>query len=185
MKRIGIPIFHAKGTKVCVLDPVMGKLPPHVSAANWGADWVTNNVEQYMQAFDASHHCAWVVDECGIWSERYRDIMAISQIAKTGGNFSNLGVFMAQRLLMIPPNIRKLCECAVLFRQSREDLEDLALLLDDPAVMEAATLDQGEFVVIEPFKPARRGRLFTMDEKKRTITFHYGKDKGIALPILE
>lgn len=160
LKQVGIPDLRRRGVLVSVLDPIMGPLPPNVSKANWGADWVTDNVEHFMGAFDRSSHCAWVVDECGVWSKNYKDINAISRIAVAGGNFGHLGIFVAQRTMMIPPNIRNMCDTAVLFKQSPDDLYDLATLMDEPEILKAAELEQGCYMMVQSFKKPTIHRLF-------------------------
>ncbi len=156
LKRIGIPWYRRQGIRSVVLDPILGGLDPNVAKAQWGADFVTNDVDLFMDIFTRSDHCVFVVDECGRMCSDYKDRVKLEAIPVTGGNRGNLGVFVCQRIMMVPPNIRNLCDTAVLFRQQRADLEDLAALFDEPAVLDAATFGKGEYMMVAPFaKPTR------------------------------
>lgn len=159
LKRVGIPWLRRQGVSVAVLDPILGGLDANVAKGQWGADYVTDNVDAFMSIFRASHHCAFVVDECGRMCSEYENRIKLEAIPVTGGNRGNLGLFVGQRTMMVPPNIRNLCDSAVLFRQQQADLEDLARLFDEPRILEAATFGQGEYMMVEPFKEPTRHRL--------------------------
>lgn len=152
LKKVGIPHLRRQGIRVVVLDPILGGLDPNIAKAQWGAEYVTNDANAFMAIFRASHHCAFVVDECGRLCTDYETRLKIEEIPVTGGNRGNLGIFVGQRCMMVPPNIRNLCDAAVLFRQQRKDLEELAALFDEPRIVEAATYGKGEYMMVEPFK---------------------------------
>ena len=158
LKRHGIPTLRASGIPVCVLDPVFGGLDPNQAKAIWGADWVTDDPYRFVAACRKSHGCAWVVDEMSRW--KYKELDEIEYIAVASGNHGNLGIFVAQRLMMVRPNIRNQCETAVIFNQTDDDLEDLAARFNQPQIMAAAKFPKGVFMQVEPFKTPVIGRLF-------------------------
>jgi len=150
LKKIGVPWYRGQGTRVIVLDPVLGGLPLDVARMQWGgADFVTNNVDWFMEIFKRSDHCAFIVDECGRLCNDYKTRIKIEEIPVTGGNRANLGIFVGQRVMMVPPNIRGMCESAMVFRQQSEDLKDLASLFNEEAIKQAVGFRKGQYLMIK------------------------------------
>lgn len=85
---------------------------------------------------------------------------AIEEIAFMSGNNGHLCYFIAQRLMMVPPNVREQCSTAVIFRQAPKSLALLADQFDEPRIMEARQYPKGVAMKIEPFEDPRVLRLF-------------------------
>lgn len=147
-----IPAHRSAGRWVGVLDPV---------GAPWPANWTTSDPLAFVAAAKASRSCVWIVDEFRTFMDDYKARSALEWLFYAGRNFGHLAYACAQRMKMIPPNVRDQCSHAVVFQQPAESLAQLVEQYNQPAIMQAATFPPGVAMIAEPFKPPRIIRTFT------------------------
>lgn len=146
-----IPAHRRLGRKVLVLDPL---------AQPWPADHATADPDEFVRIARASRSLVLVVDEYAQFTGDYQTARALEWCFTVARNSGHLSYALAQRLLMIPPNVRNQCSRALVFRQAAADLADLARLLDDPRIMRAAQFPAGRCLKVEPFADPVEVRTF-------------------------
>lgn len=151
MREVIIPAHRRAGRWVGVLDPLGGI---------WPANWTTTDPLAFVAAAKNSSRCVWVVDEYAQFTADYKTMKALEWIFTVGRNRGHLAYALAQRLMMIPPNVRNQCSHAVVFNQQSTDLEDLAGLMNQPGIRAAATFPAGKALLVEPFTEPRPVVLF-------------------------
>ncbi len=152
MKQVIIPGHRRKGRWVGVLDPV--------GARDWPANWVTQDPLQFVEASRKSRDCVWVVDEIAKYRQDYKAISAIEELFFMGGNNGHLSYAIAQRLMMVPPNIREQCDVAIVFQQAPASLQLLADQFNQPRILDAFNFPKGTGMVVEPGEQPRLFKLF-------------------------
>lgn len=151
-KTVIIP-SHRRIRRWCgVLDPV--------GAPDWGADWVTQDVERFVEASRNSRDCVWFIDEVAKYRQNYKEICGLEEMAFMSGNRGHMCYFIAQRLMMVPPNIREQCSTAIVFQQAPSSLALLAEQFNQPRIMEVKDFPKGTAMVCEPFAEPRVIKLF-------------------------
>lgn len=147
-----LPAYGRQGIKRAVLDPL--KQP-------WPAEVVTDDPEHFLKIAKASRSLVLIVDEFPHWvASDYRIGKALEWCFTIARNFGHLSYALAQRLMQIPPNVRNQCSKAVVFKQATADLQDLAILYDQPAILRAAAFPPGRALMVEPFTEPREIRTF-------------------------
>lgn len=151
MRDFIIPSHRRLGRKVAVLDPI---------GQAWPADFVTADPEHFLAVARASRSLVLVVDEYAQFTADYRIMRGLEWCFTVARNSGHLSYALAQRLNMIPPNVRNQCANAIIFRQARADLMDLAALIDQPEIMRAATFPPGRCLIAKPFAPLAEIKTF-------------------------
>jgi hypothetical protein len=151
MREYRIPAHRRAGTRVAVLDPL---------GQSWPADYVTTDPDQFLSVARASRSIVLVIDEYAHFTTDYRTMRALEWCFTMARNHGHLSYALAQRLMMIPPNVRNQCANAVVFRQASRDLDDLAALLDQPAIIRASTFPPGHALIVKPFAEPVEVRTF-------------------------
>jgi hypothetical protein len=72
-----------------------------------------------------------------------------------GGNWGNLFYAMAQRLMMVPPNVRSQCDNAIIFQQTPAGLSDLAEQFNQPAIIQCQAFPRFQAMIVSPFEKPR------------------------------
>lgn len=172
MREVIIPAHRHAGRWVGVLDPLGGI---------WPANWTTTDPAAFVAAAKASSRCVWVVDEYAQFTADYKTMKALEWIFTVGRNRGHLAYALAQRLMMIPPNVRNQCSHAIVFNQQSSDLEDLAGLMNQPGVREATRFPAGKALLVEPFTDPRHIVLFT-NVKRNHAQGRQHQNRRVGMP---
>lgn len=145
LKDVIIPSHRGRGRDVLVLDPL---------CAEWKhATRVTNDPERFVDALKKSRDCVGIVDEIRVFKDDYKTMLGIEWCFFAGRNRGHLMYAAAQRMMMIPPNIREQCGNALLFQQNRRGLEVIGEDINQPDAVLASTLPRGQCLICAPFQP--------------------------------
>jgi len=142
LKEIIIPGHRAAGRDVIVLDPL-------------GAEWrhatrVTQDPHRFVDCLKRSWNCVGIVDEIRVFYDDFKARIGIEWCFFAGRNRGHLMYCAAQRMRMIPPNIREQCGHALLFNQNAAGLRDIADDLNQPDAILAAQLPRGQCLICAP-----------------------------------
>ncbi len=143
--------FNPAGRGVLVLDDVG-------DAETWGADWVTDDPDLFLDTAQRNRECALIIDEGGSTIGRYNHHMEV-----LATKFRHLGhncIFISQRPVQLPLTIRTQCGGVALFNSSLKDCKALSDDFNCPELLSGTTLDQGEYLYKTKFQALKRGRLF-------------------------
>lgn len=151
-----IPAHRRAGRWVGVLDPLAG---------TWPANWTTTDPLAFVAAAKSSRDCVWVVDEYGQFTADYATMRALEWLFTVARNFGHLSYALAQRVKQIPPNVRNQCSHALVFAQQGADLADLATMMNQPGILEAANFPPGRALLVEPFKTPQPVETFKVKGK--------------------
>lgn len=145
LKEVIIPAHRGRQRDVIVLDPLN---------AEWKhATRVTDDPYKFVDCLKKSRNCVGVVDEIRVFKDDYQAMLGIEWCFFAGRNRGHLMYAAAQRMMMIPPNIREQCGNALLFQQNRRGLETIAEDLNQPDAVLAADLPRGQCLFCKPFEP--------------------------------
>jgi len=145
LKEVIIPSHRARGRAVIVLDPLR--------AAWRHASIVTDDPFRFVDALKKSRDCVGIVDEVRVFQEDYNAKMGLEWCFFAGRNRGHLMYAAAQRMMMIPPNIREQCGNALLFQQNRRGLETIAEDINQPDAVLASEIPRGQCLICKPFSP--------------------------------
>lgn len=155
-KRSIIPTHRAAGRWVGVLDPVLVNVVGASQAAVlWGCNWCTADPFAFVAAAKKSMRCVWIVDEFRVFSRDWNAMNELEWMFFAARNWGHLCYAMAQRLKMIPPNVREQCSHAIIFQQTRDGLEELARQYNQPEILRCETLPRFQAMVVEPYEKPR------------------------------
>ena len=144
LKEIIIPGHRAAGRDVLVLDPLN---------AEWRhATRVTTDPMAFVAALKKSWNCIGIVDEIRVFYDDYEARAGIEWCFFAGRNRGHLMYCAAQRMKMIPPNIREQCGNLLLFNQNARGLADIAEDHNQPDAVLAATLPRGQCLICKPMQ---------------------------------
>jgi len=152
MKQVVIPGWRANGVRVAVLDPL--------EAPGWGADFQTSDPFRFMDVVQRSSGIVAVIDEYAQVASDYKAAKRVEWCATVARNRSILSYFLAQRSMMIPPNVRNQCTNALLFQQTAADLAAVAELLNQPQCQEVVGYEKGLALMVRPFEKPQKIRVF-------------------------
>lgn len=157
MREIIIPAHRRAGRWVGVLDPLGG---------TWPANWTTTDPHAFVEAAKKSRNCVWVVDEYGQFTSDYATMRELEWLFTVARNYGHLSYALAQRVKQIPPNVRNQCSHGLIFNQQGADLADLAAMMNQPDIMQAAAFPPGVAIVVEPFQTPRPVKTFDCQVKR-------------------
>lgn len=155
LKEIIIPGHRQRGRDVIVLDP-LGSTWKHATR-------VTTDPFQFVECLKRSWNCIGVVDEIRVFYDDFQARVGIEWCFFAGRNRGHLMYAAAQRMMMIPPNIREQCGNALLFRQNRRGLETIADDMDQPDAVLANSLPRGQCLICKPMELPVWYEVFTGD----------------------
>lgn len=146
--------LRARGIKIAVLDPQRDD--------DWPADFRTHDAEKFLThvrtrtAGHAGERWTLIIDESGSALDRYDK--RFDWLATTGRHLGCVSRFIAHRFTQLSPTIRAQCPRRFIFNCDADDARTLARMHGEQ-LLEASKLGQGEFFLIEPMHPIRRGRV--------------------------
>ncbi len=143
-------LYHAAGRKVIVLDEIMD---PRWKTEG-GADFVTDDGDQFLQVYWASQNCVAIIDEAGDSVGRYDKAMA--KTATRGRHWGHLNIYVVQAPSMLGKNIRRQWGEVYAFQGDWSDGEALRKEFVQPALDGISELRQGEYIHAMRFGPDRR-----------------------------
>ena len=141
-----------------VLDP---------SETRWDADFVTKDVDEYMQVVFSNNRCLMIVDEAGeaigrALSDATRNRVTLATRSRHQGHSA---IFIAQRPALLAPAIRTQCERAWIFRQHYNELKTLAVELCNDGIMAASSLGRGKCLYSTLYGEIREINVFALDSQ--------------------
>lgn len=149
LKRL-IRYYHGRGLNCLVLDAL--------NDPTWGADFVTDDPDLFIDVAKANVDCILMIDESGEMVGHY-DREAF-WLATQSRHFGHSSFFASQRAQQIAPTVRHQTSALALFRVSKSDAKILYDDFVDDLILTAPGLDQGEYIYSPPFQPAIKKRLF-------------------------
>jgi len=126
--------YRRRGVGVLVLTPCLHD--------GWESDYITDNPELFLQVVFLNRNCAIFVDECGEMIGRWAGPM--TKLATRSRHWGHNVHFIGQRATMIDPNVRSMCECFFIFKQSATDAKIVAIESACDVFLDAATLKKGQ-----------------------------------------
>jgi DNA helicase HerA-like ATPase len=135
--------------KVIVYDPMHD---PRLKA-----DFNTASIEKFLAVCQDSQSCMCVVDESGEVIGRYDS--EYFWLATRSRHYGHKMHFIAQRANQISKTVRDQCSQIFIFRQSKDDSKLLAAEFGDDLILDAANLQQGEYIFAGRFQKAQKMRL--------------------------
>jgi len=147
-------IFRRSGVNTIVLDPHRDP--------NWDATIMFQHFEEFMSFVkdpDRCQQCALFIDESGMSLNKYDvDCDWLTLTARHHGHRTHI---IANRAIMISPNMRSQCETLYAFQVNATDAKTYANDFNCPSLAEIGpNLRQGEFLKITRFQPIQRFRLW-------------------------
>lgn len=144
LKEVIIPGHRERGRDVVVLDPL-------------GAEWkhatrVTNDPIKFVECLRNSWNVVGIIDEFRVFYDDYKARVGLEWCFYAGRNRGHLMYCVAQRMKMIPPNIREQCGTSILFKQTARGLVDIAEDIDQPDAVLASTLPRGQCLICKPME---------------------------------
>ena len=139
----------AAGEKVIVLDPM--------SDPRYVADFRTADADKFLEVFWANQQCHAFIDEAGDVVGRYDELMR--QTATKGRHWGHSCYYVTQRGAMLSATVRAQCRHLFLFCSPIDDCKALSKDFNEPQLLEACKLPQGEFFHVSRFAPLKRGKL--------------------------
>lgn len=153
LKRVIIPDHLKRGRPVMVLDPLR--------APDWGAGVRTyDDPLRFLDTAARSKGCVLIIDEYPHFAADYAIRVKLDWCFTIARNYGHLSYVLAQRVMMIHPNVRNQCSNALLFKQPVRDLQDIMVLLDEPGVMAASNFVEGTGLMVQPFKTPVKFKVF-------------------------
>lgn len=128
-------VYKSKNIPVLVLDPDKRK--------EWGADFITDDPEFFLETVKLNKKCALFVDESGSMIGRYSGAMA--WLATNSRKWGHKAHFLAQRARQIDPLVRNQCSNVFVFKQSVDDSKIIASEFVCDKLKNAQSLCQGEY----------------------------------------
>jgi len=128
--------YSEAGINVLVLDPD--------KRTGWGADYLTDDPEAYLEVVKVNQSCALFIDESGQMIGRYAREMA--WLATNSRKWGHKAHFITQRATQLDTTVRNQCTTIFLFKQSLNDTKILANEFCSDYLEAAHTLNQGEYL---------------------------------------
>lgn len=147
--------YKAAGRRVIVLDELMD--PAWVSEA--GADFLTDDPEEFLQVFWASRNLAVFIDEAGDSVGRYNKTM--TKTATRGRHWGHIVHYITQRPNSLDVTVRAQCTEIFAFALGPKDADALAEAFIQPALEDCGKLEQGEYIHAVRFDPETRKPSYT------------------------
>lgn len=126
----------------------------------WNADFIENDQEIFLKAVWGNRNCAIFVDEGGSSVGKYNKLM--EELATRGRHWGHKVYFICQRAKQISNTIRTQCSELVIFKNSRNDTKDLADEFVEPMILEADSLQKGEFIYIRDNEKPLKLNVFSL-----------------------
>lgn len=128
-------LHRAQGFGVLVLTSVWEK---------WPADYQTTNESDFLTNFWGSQQCVAFIDEGADTVGRYN--VAMRETATKGRHWGHSVYYLVQSPALIDPTVRKQCSQLFCFAIAPGDAKALAEEYLQPALLDAPTLQQFEYI---------------------------------------
>lgn len=138
-----VKAYQSKGIKCAVLDPLCDP--------EWGADFQTDNQDEFIHTMYTSESCALFVDESGAAIGRYAGGMAV--LATQSRHFGHKAHFFTQRGAQLDRTVRDQCSVLFIFRTGRGDAKTLAEEFGYDELERANTFRPGQAYKVTRFSP--------------------------------
>lgn len=142
--------YKAAGTGVLVLDP-MGD-------PTWGADYQSDDVDEFLNVFWASRSCAVFIDEAGEAVGQFDKVM--HRTATKGRHWGHSVHYISQRGAMIARTVRDQCSHLFLFTTALDDCKLHSNEWNKPELKTGNALKKGEYFHATRFGELSRFNLF-------------------------
>ena len=119
---------------------------------------IARDKSEFLELAENERSCALFIDESGESIGRYNEEMV--WLATRARHYGHNSHFICQRASMLNRTVREQCELLCLFRVSEKDAKMMAEDWAQPALMEAANLNKGEFIYAPRFGDAKRLNAF-------------------------
>lgn len=155
------------GVPVLVLDP---------SGARWDADFVTQDIDEYIRVVFANSRCLLIIDEAGeaVGRAMSTDHAPRLKLATRTRHRGHNAIFISQAASTVSPVIRRQCQRLWAFRQSFNSCKVLSEEMCNPGVMAAAQLSKGHCLYADLYGEVSEFCVFDMD-KSGTFSHHSRK----------
>ena len=127
--------YSAKEISSIVLDPI------NHEANNWGADYVTNNPQEFLKVYWESKCCAAFFDESADYCGRHDKDFILT--ATKGRHWGHINHYLAQRGTLISNTVRDQCGRIFLFASSLNDCKTHADEWNCPEFLKVPSLPKG------------------------------------------
>jgi len=145
--------YRAAGISVLVLDPL--------SDPDWSADYITSDPVDFSRTFWDSQRCAVFIDEAGDAVGRYDEVMA--RTATRGRHWGHNCHYITQRGMQLAVTVRDQCSHLFLFTTALNDSKTHANEWNQPELVNASTLAQGQYYHCTRFGDVTKNTLFIGD----------------------
>lgn len=132
--------FSRAGVKSIALNPD--------NLSQFGADYETGNINEFLTAFKNSRSCAVFIDEAGTFCGQYADSRMI-RTGTEGRHYGHSCFYIAQRGNMINKTVREQCRFIYIFRTGRGDAKLWAEEFANSDLLKAAELPAYHFLVAD------------------------------------
>lgn len=149
-KRLVSEVFGPAGRSCLVLDDTGEPWP--------GADFVTDNPEEFLRVCKLETNCCVIVDEGGTTIGPNSPLFILTtRMRKNGHNV----IAIAHRAVQLPLTMRGSFGAVCMFNSSIKDAKDQAEIFNDDGLLAAPDLTQGEYLYKVRFQPLIRANIFT------------------------
>ena len=142
--------YKARDIPTLVLDPM--------NDPSWGADFVTDDPDEFLTVFWDNTSCAVFIDEAGDSVGKYNK--AMEQTATKGRHWGHSCHYLTQRGAQLSRTIRDQCQHLYLFTTSLNDCKVHADEWNNQELREASKLKQGEYYHTTRFGELTKNKLF-------------------------
>jgi len=134
-----------KGHKCIVISPL---------GDEWDAELVTDDPVLFMETFVNSRDCFCFLDEAKETVGRYNDQMTMT--ANRGRHFGHSCFYIPQRVQAVSTDVRGQVHQLFIFSMGVQDSKTLAEEYNNPAILAAPDLIQGEYLRVLRFGKDRK-----------------------------
>lgn len=142
--------LHEQKKNVIVLDPM--------NDPDWGGGYRTANPDEFLKVFWSNQQCYAFIDESGDVVGQYDVLMR--QTATKGRHWGHSCFYLSQRGAMLSTTVRAQCRHLFLFCSAADDCKVLAREFNQPELLTANNLPQGEYFHVARFGKLERGKLW-------------------------
>lgn len=143
--------YRAKGIKTLVLDPLQDP--------EWGADFQTDNNDEFLRVMYESRQCALFIDESGSSIGRYAGAMQV--VATQSRHLGHKAHFFTQRGAQLDRTVRDQCSILFIFRVGNMDAKTMSEEFGYDELKDANLLGKGECFKVTRFSPPEKIKVFS------------------------
>jgi DNA helicase HerA-like ATPase len=145
---------HKRGVNKLILDPTPARHEwPHDDK-----DFITNDPDEFLQVVFANTRCLGIVDEAGSMIGRFGKEK--NNLATMSRHYGHSMIFITQDVKSIDNIVREQMQDIIVFRVGKKRADELAEDFADDDLKQASTLQKGEFLIKQDFRPVIRDKVF-------------------------